>query len=280
MTAVAIMEPHVYEDYITQASILHDYKKWKEGLSLFPVNTMQLLSTLGEMTRVTFNRPKEDEIWKVRGEANRLAVNVLSSLRLFLDQTETRLSRSYGKESMQYRALKSATAYEYDNNFAYRFAYHLRNYTLHCGMPINHITVSSEAIDSQRTEAVVNRYQIGFSPQTLLKEFEDWKRAKPDLEASTTWIDAASIFSVLPASFERIRDTVHRVERESLRAAGQRIVDIVRPALSGSNGVALGYSNPKPGSFKQTLREVPMRTLYELGLIDAPIRSNAEEDNR
>src|SRR5205823_3022484 len=63
---------------------------------------------------------------------NRHLLNFLASIRAFLDHSETALIRRYGKGSAEFDAFRLAKAREYDEHFAYRFLYALRNYAQHC----------------------------------------------------------------------------------------------------------------------------------------------------
>jgi hypothetical protein len=67
--------------------------------------------------------------------SHRLISEIFTNFRAFLDYWETNIKHDFGKDSMQIKAFKNATHLEYDNIFAYRFIYELRNYIQHCGMP-------------------------------------------------------------------------------------------------------------------------------------------------
>src|SRR6476646_1442100 len=68
-------------------------------------------------------------------------VNWLSAMRMFLDHQETDLTRRFGKLSPEFVAFKTATSAAYDSEVGYRFAYQLRNYVQHCGLPLGHVDV-------------------------------------------------------------------------------------------------------------------------------------------
>lgn len=70
----------------------------------------------------------------------KLVLVYVSTFRTFLDQWETYIKRKYGKKSDEIDKFKEATRLEYDEFFSYRFIYELRNYTLHCDMPISQIS--------------------------------------------------------------------------------------------------------------------------------------------
>ena len=86
----------------------------------------------------------QDGAMLIRFDLNRRLLNYLASVRCFLDQTVSVLSRRYGKTSEPYNAFRRATNAEYDTHFHYRFADDLRNYVQHYGFGIDHISASVE----------------------------------------------------------------------------------------------------------------------------------------
>jgi hypothetical protein len=56
-------------------------------------------------------------------ETNTRILNFLSSVRTFLDHTETSLKRRYGENSEKFSKFKQACSDAYDNNFSYKFIY-------------------------------------------------------------------------------------------------------------------------------------------------------------
>lgn len=74
---------------------------------------------------------------------NRRLRGFFAEFRAFLDYTETKLKRRYGRDSEQLRIFKDACARQFDNSFAYRFVYGLRNYALHVNLPLNAVSLAS-----------------------------------------------------------------------------------------------------------------------------------------
>lgn len=70
-------------------------------------------------------------------DINRVLLNLLSSVRMYLDHTETTTHRKYGDTSPIYTNFRRACSDAYDNQFSYRFLYKLRNYAQHCGSPLS-----------------------------------------------------------------------------------------------------------------------------------------------
>jgi len=107
---------------------------------------------------------------------NRLVLNFLSSTRMYLDHMETRLKRKYGNDSKEYIGFKKETSHAYDNNFAYRFLYKLRNYTQHCGLPAR----SFQMVDQAESNST---FKLFLSKKELLEQFDSWSlMIKKELE--------------------------------------------------------------------------------------------------
>ncbi len=102
---------------------------------------------------------------------NRLILNLLTSIRTYLDHTQTRLTREYGSNSDELNNYNKATSWAYDNNFSYRFLYRLRNYSQHCGLPAGSIVFNSS--ENQIGETV-NTLTLLLIRDELLKNFNAW----------------------------------------------------------------------------------------------------------
>ncbi|MBC8052181.1 MAG: hypothetical protein H7Y13_03885 [Sphingobacteriaceae bacterium] len=89
------------------------------------------------------------------------------SFKTFHDHWETLLKRTFTVNSPQWLNFKSQKSYEYDNTFAYRFIYHLRNYVQHCGMP--HIQLKANLNERDEPE-----YRLLLNVEQLLETY-DWK---------------------------------------------------------------------------------------------------------
>jgi hypothetical protein len=109
---------------------------------------------------------------------NRLFFNYLSSIRTFLDHIETKTKRKYGKDSGKSQNFKNITSYFFDTYFPYRFIYKLRNYSLHCGLPIDEVEVSVTKIAE---DTFMPEYKIEFDSQELLANYSEWGKVKQDL---------------------------------------------------------------------------------------------------
>jgi hypothetical protein len=98
--------------------------------------------------------------------------DVLSAFRRFTDRTAHLLSQRYGPDSEEVRVLQRATSQEFDDEFAYRFMYHLRNYSEHRGAPITRIRQASTLGPDGRVE---HEFDVLFDSRKLLS-YHDWHR--------------------------------------------------------------------------------------------------------
>lgn len=134
-------------------------KKYVEDLSVCPDIGMDYLD------RMVFN-------------LNRRILNFLSSVRTFLDHNETELNRSQRDSEMAF--FKELLKKNYDESFAYRFLYQLRNYVQHCGMPVGNVLINAEK-DSSVSGGKRVTVSVVFDRDTLLNRFKDWNTAKKSL---------------------------------------------------------------------------------------------------
>lgn len=102
---------------------------------------------------------------------NRMVLNYLSSFRTLLDHSETIIKRKYEKESVESIKFKQLTKRIFDKYFAYRFFTKLRNYSQHCGIPIDEFEISGTIIEENKIKP---EYKIEFSSSNLLIKYKDW----------------------------------------------------------------------------------------------------------
>lgn len=133
---------------------------------------------------------------------NAAILNLLSSMRLYLDHTKTRLSRCDKSELSEHQ---EATHMEFDNVFAYRFFDKLRNFAQHCGMPITVLSASSNL--EQQTGGTNFTFELNFDRDFLLKEFHEWKHpVTEELRALDTQFDVLKLVDDVIASFRALRE--------------------------------------------------------------------------
>jgi hypothetical protein len=114
-----------------------------------------------------------DRLSFVALDLNRLLLNSLASFNMFLDHANIDVVRRFGDESTEHKRFTDRRRTLYDSVFAYRFCYHLRDYAVHCGMPLQ--TFSAEARLSADAQAIEVSLEVGVNPDHLLERF-DWKK--------------------------------------------------------------------------------------------------------
>jgi hypothetical protein len=163
---------------------IHNFENIKRLLEILKLNSNEFVfkskkSLLHMINNSLSIGGDKTEYYKQHLDFNRMFLNYLSSFRTFIDHNETTIKRKYGKDSLEAREFKKLTNNTYDKYFAYRFLYKLRNYSQHCGLPIEDFEVSA-------TKLADNSYKgegkIEFSAQELLANYNEWGAVKSDLE--------------------------------------------------------------------------------------------------
>lgn len=170
---------------------------------------------------------------------NRLLLNYLSSVRTFLDHSETLLKRKFGSESDQFSDYKRVTADIYDNSFPYRFLYKLRNYAQHVGLPIQNIAFSSEY---QREDNLIKgTLNVSFNKEKLLSEFQKWGTVESDLKAIKGELGVMPIMLEMTHGIRLIEKNIERICGSNLLIAANFITELVSGTLDNEGEVFIAY---------------------------------------
>ena len=102
---------------------------------------------------------------------NRHLNNLLSSAKLYIDQTAHAISDQFGTASSQYKRFIDSTREEYDNSLAYRALEALRGYAQHRGLPTHSVSFSSRR-DKTDLERRKNRHVVTFGlvPESIRED--------------------------------------------------------------------------------------------------------------
>ncbi len=136
---------------------------------------------------------------------NRLIMNILSAVRSFLDLTDRNLQHRFGTESERYKTFKAATKDAFDNSFAYRFLYKLRNYVQHCGMPVGKLSFSMRYEDDTGQHAT-QTVDFAFSRDGLLSNYDSWgNKVKPELESLPDYFPIQPLISEMMQCLDKLQ---------------------------------------------------------------------------
>jgi hypothetical protein len=131
-------------------------------------------------------------------------VNWLTSMRLYLDHTETTVKRRFGKDSEEAERFKAATASAYDGRVGYRFCSRLRNYVQHCGEPLSRIELGAVVDDRRGARLWLDRDE-------LLESYDGWGPVRMDLEAMEPSFDPVPLVQDAMDGLKEVRGVVIRL---------------------------------------------------------------------
>jgi hypothetical protein len=192
ITAARKLTDTEYEAY---KNAVTELRAWvtSDAHSLIGYSLTSLKNTVERCAALYKSPPRPNNPHAVKLAINADFLNLLGNAHLYLNHTETMLKRAtYQDADKDLAKFEEVTAYEYDNVFAYRFSYKLRNYAVHCGFPISGFSAHSGFVNGTQEEE--HSFEISFKSQELLSNFEKWgAQVKKDLAAQPEQFDAVKI---------------------------------------------------------------------------------------
>jgi hypothetical protein len=119
---------------------------------------------------------------------NKCLLNLLSSIRSYLDYVETNVKRKYGKTSSNAIKFKKNCSDAYDGSFSYRFLYRFRNYAQHCGLPLTRILLNGKTPERD-SERVHWSLDVGVDRDELLEAAFNWGSIREEIANQPAMID-------------------------------------------------------------------------------------------
>ncbi|RZI54630.1 MAG: hypothetical protein EOP12_01885 [Pseudomonas sp.] len=197
-------------------------------------------------------------------EINRHFLNFLATARQFLDHTETRLKRQYSETPEVFQLFRKRTSRAFDNVFAYRFMYKLRNYSQHCGSPIGHVTHGGY---SDENGDPVFTLHVNFDADALLRSGGDvWGVVKADLIKRGPKFSVGNLPNLFLHELEGIWEAVKKAERPHLLEHATLVLDTVSEVNPPYTTPAVArYWNHKGRSMTIEIINPPVLTMDWLG---------------
>lgn len=162
----------------------------------------------------SMNWVRMDEMVK---EANRLILNYLCSVRVFLDHSELKLKRRHGKTSEQVTRFKETCSKSYDGELSYRFVYQLRNYVQHCGMPVGHLSLGSKFADGVSGK-IEYHLELQFDRDQLLDQYDSWgKELEDEMQKLPAMFDIKPHLATMTRCIESINSVIVSDDLPELR---------------------------------------------------------------
>ncbi len=164
-----------YENYSRSAKRLVEFSSDQQLFTMVRLNYEEFEKQINDYLEQYIHNSAMN--WKqmefMSLNVNRIILNFLSIIRTFLDHTETKIKKRYGKDSGRLQRFKEICTQLYDNNFSYRFLYKLRNYAQHCGMPVGDMSLQS-SIKDIKTEEISYKLSVCFKRDELLANYDSW----------------------------------------------------------------------------------------------------------
>lgn len=132
-----------------------------------------------------FKGDSRNRLTEGRHNVNRHLSNLLSSAKLYIDQTAHALSEQFGRSSNHYQRYIESRNDEYDKSLAYRALEALRGYVQHRGLPTHSITFSWRR-DETNPDKVRNRHVVTFGlvPESIREDGGFKSSVLQELESS------------------------------------------------------------------------------------------------
>mgnify|MGYP001171675419 FL=1 len=172
-------EPDFIEEKLDK---LFEFNRHFQVLSILNENKKELLEKIDAHRKETIHNVLVSPNMKENNhhfvEVNRATLNLLSSLKTFIDFSETFLRRKYGKDSEEIKLFKAAQSDQFDSSFSYRFCYKLRNYAQHCGLPVGGFDSKTVQISEAET---ISHVIIYLERDELINNFDWGKKIKEEI---------------------------------------------------------------------------------------------------
>ena len=130
------------------------------------------------------------------------------------------------------RRFEDATSQEFDDHFAYRLTYKLRDYAEHCDLPPLWIEAHSERVGAnERSDTLA----IELRPGELLEAWDGWGAPlKSDLTGRSEPIELIPLVEDAMACIERVMSAIIIADAREHKAAAQLVVDAVERLPEGA----------------------------------------------
>jgi len=175
-------------------------------------------------------------------EVNKLVLNLLSSFKFFIDNGETFIKRTYGKQSMESHNYSNFLSSQYDNLFGYRFLYKLRNYSIHLGFPIEYL--SYENINRPKNpREIFCEIPLKIETNKLKKEIDLFgKKIISEIENMGDEIDIRPLIVELSTSILDIQYYIFSLYNKKLKLSINNIEQFIGNHKNDSNDIIVCYN--------------------------------------
>ena len=226
----------------------------RELYAIFAMNVETLLEFLRTAASEMSTARQTATFDGLRPNANRHVMNILTSMRTYLDHTETTLSHRHGRGSKPLNDFRTLCSRHYDRTFSYRFLYKLRNYAQHCGMPVGDVR---SRLVSGGTECLV----VSYNRDDLIRDYTKWgDPVKQELPRQPRLINIVRHLGPLARCLTNIERWVARLDAQRVRAHARFLVGLaneVRASRADSDPALLSGTKHRDGSVNLLITSFP-----------------------
>jgi len=174
-------------------------------------------------------------------EANKLILNVLTSFKFFLDNAETYLKRTFGKESQIVKDYVLLTNENYDSSFAYRFLSKMRNYSIHLGFPLEALNLDID-FNNENPEKSFCDFELKIDIDKLKNEKSLFGSLHKELIEMDDDIDLRPLITELSHYIMETQKFLNKKQRNEIEEAIYNIEKFVGNHKTDKNQIKV-YSN-------------------------------------
>jgi len=198
-------------------------------------------------------------------QSNKLVLNVLTSFKFFLDNAEAYLKRKFGKNSSSVQSHIELTKNCFDNSFAYRFLYKLRNYYIHLGFPLEVVNFEID-FNKENPEISEHSSKLLIDLEILLKEKDLFGAVvMKDFEKINYEIDLIPLIEELSISIKKIQQNIYQIQQNEIEEAIENICFFVDDKKTKTNEIKVYYNYKKIGDeISFSILDVPMEIIGEI----------------
>lgn len=231
-------------DELNEAMVtLNQFKADSQLFTIVVWNFEEFVGIIGEYLHAYRNRNfdlfnKKDLYINI----NRCFLNLLSSIRSYLDHIDNKICDRFGKDDAIRENFQQYCSHEYDTNFSYRFIYQLRNYAQHRGFPINDISLGQRPQD-QNTRKTDFYLKVQTSRDGILEDY-NWKKLTNEIQKLPEKID---IIFHTDSSIESLKIIHARIMEDFFGTLQESAKTILKYAdrVSSHEGVPALFTNIK-----------------------------------
>jgi hypothetical protein len=224
---LTVQDFEVYSAYLTQ---LENFRRDETLYKLVELNYQDLkIKYEYYLEQYSLNPQIRSEQFDLQFiDINRFILNLLSSIRTYLDHTETRLNRNFGKSSEEYKLFETLKSECFDSSFSYGFLYKLRNYSQHCGLPSGSIRYG----DNQNGKYL----KIILVRDNLLQDFDWGTVVRPQLEKQNQEFDIFPLFEEKILLLEKINKQINEIIIKRIKREGDELFKLILEAKNSKLG--------------------------------------------